>query len=129
MEGVTLPQRDGGINNRQSLNRPLFRKENLMPSLLSEKERANNNLIDIFKRAGRLPRFGGPYSPEGVEASVIDPRPKSSQLRTLSLTCEGTGMAAPGQCLFLLVGVRGVVLESLTARATPDVINVRCSLI
>src|SRR5215469_16059477 len=61
-----------------------------MPRLLSEKERANNNFIDVFKRAGRLLRFGGSYLPAG--RGGVGNRPASKILTIADVvTYEGSG--------------------------------------
>ena len=61
-----------------------------MPRLLSEKERANNNFIDVFKRAGRLLRFSGSYLPAG--RGGVGNRPASKILTIADVVIyEGSG--------------------------------------
>jgi hypothetical protein len=58
-----------------------FRKESVPKIISSRYSRGLEGFFDLVALA----------SPQGVEASEIGRRPKPSQLRALSLTCEGSG--------------------------------------
>jgi hypothetical protein len=83
MERVTLPQRDGGINIWQSLNRSFifgdkaFCLKGRMPTTISSTY--PSELESFF-------RFGDSYLPAARGALAIGRRPKSSQLRHLGIS-------------------------------------------